>query len=86
MFYTWRVGTYSRMIYLDGTRTFEVVALDSPLYDQAIKEYAATNFSYNQIDTAIAQGYINQTQYDETIALKLLIEPRSLAVEISPTE
>jgi len=75
-FYSFRVGNYARMIYLDGTRTFEIVAPESPLYDQAIKERAAKDFNYPQIDAAFAAGRINQEQYDTTIALKLLIEPR----------
>lgn len=79
-FYQWRVGSYARSIYLDGTKTFEQAALESPLYEQAIKEYAAKNFAYSQIDEAFEKGYINQQQYDDTIALKLLIEPRPLAV------
>lgn len=78
-FYSFRVGNYARMIYLDGTRTFEQVALESELYDQAIKERAAKDFQYWQIDDALAAGRINQEQYDATIALKLLIEPRPLA-------
>jgi hypothetical protein len=75
-FYSFRIGNYSRMIYLDGTRTFEQVAIESPLYEQAIKERAAKDFTYAQIDEAFAKGFTNQGQYDETLALKHLIEPR----------
>lgn len=75
-FYTFRVGTYARFIYLDGSKTFEQVAVESPLYPQAIKEYAAKNFYYIQIDGAFAKGYINETEYNETIALREAIISR----------
>ena len=76
-FYQFRVGSYARSIYLDGTKTFAMAGLESPLYDQAIKEYSAKNFFYSQIDDAFAKLYINQEQYDITIALKTAIEPRN---------
>lgn len=81
-FYSFRVGPYERSIYLDGTKTFEMAEAESPQYTQAIKERAAVDFTYSQIDTALAKGYINQAQYDDTIALKTLIEPRILSSEV----
>lgn len=33
------------------------------------KTYAAVNFTRDDIDTALAKGYIMQEEYDETIAL-----------------
>jgi len=76
-FYQWRIGGYTRQIYLDGTTTFEVAIAADIRYEQAIKEYAAKNFYYGQIDDAFTKLYITQTVYDETIALKTAIEPRN---------
>lgn len=74
-FYTFKVGPYARSIYLDGAITFESLEAS---YQLPIKQRAAKDFTYSQIDNAYAKGYINQSQYDETIVLKLLIEPRPL--------
>ena len=78
-FYQWRVGSYARSIYLDGTKTFAMAMLESELYTQAIKVYASEKFAYSQIDDTFTKGYINLVEYNDTIALKLLIEPRLLA-------
>ncbi|HEY5586708.1 MAG TPA: hypothetical protein VIK78_19740 [Ruminiclostridium sp.] len=80
-FYQWRVGGFTRTIYLDGTKTFEIAIAESPLYEQAIMVYASTGFTYGQIDNALAKDYISQEHYDVTIELKLLIEPRPLMAE-----
>jgi len=87
-FYQWRVGGYARMIYLDGTKTFEQAIADDTRYEQAIMVYASnmppTGFSYEQVDNALTKGYISQGHYDTTIELKNAIEPRALSVE-NPT-
>ena len=89
-FYQWRVGGYARMIYLDGTKTFEQAIADSPQYEQAIMVYASkippTGFTYGQIDTALAKGYISQGHYDTTIVLKMELEPRPLMATEVPAE
>lgn len=82
MFYTWRVGGYSRTIYLDGTKTFEQAIAEDVQYEQAIMIYASEKFTYGQIDNAFAKGYISQEHYDTTIALKTLIEPRPLSLMV----
>ena len=81
--YTWRTGTYSRMIYLDGTKSFASLTAE---YLEPVKQRAATDFSYSQIDNALAKGYINQQEYDDTIAIKTLIEPRTLVLEEPTTQ
>ena len=72
-FYSFRVGPYSRSIYLDGAKTFADITTD---YWAPVKQYAATNFTYAQIDNAYGSGYISLADYNETVALKELIEPR----------
>ena len=74
MVYTFLTGGYSRIIYLDGNRTFESL---KPEYIEPVKIRASTDFDYGQIDDALTKGYINQEQYDDTIVLKTAIEPRN---------
>ena len=84
-FYQWRVGSYARLIYLDGMKTFEMAMAEDIKYEQAIMVYASTGFTYGQIDNAIANNYISQAHYDTTIELKTAIEPRPL-MAMAPTE
>lgn len=72
--YTFRVGPYTRQIYLDGNRTFEQCGAE---YRQPIIQYAAKNLFYLQIDEALSKGLIDQATYDQTIAIKATIEPRT---------
>jgi hypothetical protein len=72
MIYSFLVGSYARKIYIDGTQRF--TARDgfsgiSTEYHQPVKQYAADKFTRDQIDAALAKGYVNQQEYDETIAL-----------------
>lgn len=77
--YTWRTSGFAMDIYLFGNRTFQDVPLS---YVEPIKIYAATGylngepedepFSQAQIDNALAQGWITQQEYDETMAYKNL--------------
>jgi len=63
--YTWRVSTYARDIYLFGNRTLNDVPND---YVEPIKLYSAQTFALRQLDEALANGYITQTEYNETVA------------------
>lgn len=64
--YSFRVGPYARSIYLYGSESFVTIPTE---YHQPVKEYAAQNFTPYQIDQALANGYITQQEYDETILL-----------------
>lgn len=81
-FYQFRVGSYARTIYLDGSKTFEQAIAEDIKYEQAIEGYASTGFAYSQIDDALAKGYISQERYDATIVLKTAIEPRPSKTEL----
>jgi hypothetical protein len=37
-------------------------------YYTLVEQYAAANYTLTQIDTALANGYISQQEYDETLA------------------
>jgi hypothetical protein len=63
--YTWRVSSLARDIYLYGNRNFSQVPVD---YVEPIKQYAAKTFSVAQIDNALANAWITQQEYADTIA------------------
>jgi hypothetical protein len=60
-----RTSTYARNIYLYGNTALTAIPTD---YYISVEQYAAATFSLSQIDNALAQGWITQAQYDETVA------------------
>jgi len=64
--YSFRIGPYARSIYLYGSSNFAATPLE---YHQPVKQYASDNFTPNQIDEALAKGFITQQEYDETVIL-----------------
>ena len=60
-----RTSTYARNIYLYGNTTLDAIPAE---YYIPVEQYAAATFTRTQIDNALAQGWITQAQYDETIA------------------
>ena len=72
MVYSFLIGPYARKIYIDGTQRFTARDGYSGIpteYHQPVKQYAADKFTREQIDAALAKGYINQQEYDDTVAL-----------------
>ncbi|NNU85344.1 hypothetical protein ETC05_16525 [Geobacillus sp. BMUD] len=59
------VKAYAINIYRYGNRTFSTIPAE---YHEPVKQYAATNFTLDEIDNALAKGYITQQEYDETLA------------------
>lgn len=56
---------YAWSIYIDGYRKFEDT---NASYHEEIKMFAAANFQRSEIDHAFNNAFINQQQYDDTIA------------------
>jgi hypothetical protein len=67
MIYAFRTSTYARDIYLYGNRTLQQVPEE---YVQPVKQYAADTFSNEQIMNALTNGWITQSEYNDTMALK----------------
>ncbi|NNU85506.1 MULTISPECIES: hypothetical protein [Bacillaceae] len=65
--YSFRTSAYARDIYLYGNRRISDIPTE---YHEPVKQYAAQNFTQEQIDNALAQGWITQQEYDETLAYK----------------
>lgn len=60
------VGSYARDIYLYGNRTFPSI---KPDYVQPVKQYAATTYSYEAVDNALARGWITESEHADTTSL-----------------
>jgi hypothetical protein len=60
-----RTSSYARSIYSLGTLTLTAIPAE---YYIPVEQYAAANYTTSQIDNALAQGWITQDQYDETMA------------------
>lgn len=67
MIYAFRTSTYARDIYLYGNRTFTQIPAE---YVQPVKQYAADTFTDAQISTALTRGWISESEYAETMALR----------------
>jgi len=59
------VRGYAYQIYIDGYKRFSDI---NATYHEEIKQYAATYFTQEQIDNALAQGWITQQEYENTVA------------------
>jgi len=60
-------AAYAKAIYIDGTKEFADIR---PEYVEPVKQHAAATYSEVQIDNALAQGWITQQEYVETMQLK----------------
>lgn len=67
MIYSFRTSSYARDIYLYGNRRFADI---SPEYQEPVKQYAAVNFTQDQMDNALTQNFISQEEYNQTMAYK----------------
>jgi hypothetical protein len=73
MVLSFRTSTFARNIYVYGVERF--TARDGyggipPEYYTPVEQFAADRYTTAEIDNALVQGWINQTECDETIALK----------------
>lgn len=58
------VQAYAKAIFIDGTKRFSEIR---PEYVEPVKVHAKATYSLTQIDNALAQGWISQQEYNETI-------------------
>lgn len=56
---------YAVCVFIYGTRKFNTV---EPNYVEPVKQYAAANYTLDQINNALAKGYITEQEHAETIA------------------
>ncbi|MDQ0873798.1 ribulose bisphosphate carboxylase small subunit [Paenibacillus sp. V4I3] len=60
-------SAYAKAIYLDGTRRFSSIR---PEYVEPTKQYGADNYTIEQIDNALAQGWITTEEHQQTLAYR----------------
>lgn len=61
------VKQYAVCIYIHGTRNFDTIITD---YKELVKEYAAGNYTLEQIDNALVASRITEQEYQDTVAYK----------------
>jgi hypothetical protein len=66
MIYASLTKAYAQAIYLDGTKKFSEIRSE---YVEPVKQYAALNYTDEQILNALDNGWISQQEYDETMAI-----------------
>jgi hypothetical protein len=69
-----RVQTYARAIFVYGTN--RLTARDgypgvADGYYVPVEQYAAVTYTQDQLDLALASGWITQAEYDETMTYKV---------------
>ncbi len=73
-----RTGVFSRQIYISGSQRFTERDGFSGIpeeYHGPCKAYAAKNFTLYETDAALANSWINQQEYDDTVALRTEASP-----------
>lgn len=78
--YPFLTGSYARDVYLYGNRSFPSI---KPEYVQPVKQYAATTYSYDQVDNALARSWITAAEHGDTTTL---MPPRPAPPEPDPAE
>jgi hypothetical protein len=78
--YTFKANSYAMKIYLYGSE--RLTARDgfagvSAEYYIPVQQSAAKNFTLIETDNALANGWINQQEYDETISYRTADSPLS---------
>jgi hypothetical protein len=63
--YPWLTASYAFAIYCSGTKSFAAIPAQ---YVEPVKQYAAANYSLAQLQVALANGWITQQEYDDTVA------------------
>ena len=58
------VRSYATNIYIYGNRTFSTIPAE---YHDSVKQQAANTYSLAQIDNALVNGWITETEYNETL-------------------
>lgn len=64
------VRAYATNVYITGGNTLSNIAILRPEYIQPVMQYAADKYYINEIDNALAQGFITPTEHADTLALK----------------
>lgn len=71
VFKPYMVSFYSNAVYLNGSR--RIAELDQ-VYQESVKQFAATNYTESQIDNSLMQGWITHEEYGETMEKRQTVQ------------
>jgi hypothetical protein len=57
--------SYATNIYIYGNRRFATIPAE---YHEPVKQHATYTLTLSQIDNAYANGWVSETEYNETVA------------------
>lgn len=84
------VKTYAQNVFLSGANRLTArdgyPGLKGPEYYVPTEQFAATNYFIDDLDHALNVGWINQQEYDETMALKIETDPQYRPVDAAAAE
>lgn len=70
------VKSYATNVYLIGTNSFANIEATRPDYVEPVKQRAADAFFIDDIDRALANGWIDPQEHADTLALKGMEDPQ----------
>lgn len=65
--YQFRTIGFANSIYIYNSKKFSDIPTE---YYIPVEQFAATTYTQEQLDNALAQNYITQQQYDETMSYR----------------
>lgn len=70
------VRSYATNVYLTGRNSLSNIASTRSEYVEPVMLYAAQNYYINDIDYALARGFITPQEHADTLALKTPNDPQ----------
>lgn len=64
------VKSYATNVYLTGGNSLTNIGATRPEYVQPVMQYCADKYYINNVDTALANGWITPQEHADTLALK----------------
>lgn len=71
------VKSYANNVYLTGKNSLTNIGSTRPEYVEPVKQHAADTFYIDDIDRALANGWITPVEHAETLALKGVEDPQN---------
>lgn len=71
------VKSYAVNVYLRGLNSLSNIGATRPEYVEPVKQQAAVTFYIDDIDRALANGWITPVEHADTLALKTADDPQN---------
>lgn len=86
MINTLLVKSYATNVYLTGMNSLANIQAMRPEYVEPVKQYAADKYYIEDINDALANGWITQEEHADTLALKEPEDPQHRPMLTAITE